>query len=34
MSGIKAVISDFGGVLTSPLQASFQAFQESSGVSL
>jgi putative hydrolase of the HAD superfamily len=34
MSGIKAVISDFGGVLTSPLQASFQAFQEASGVSL
>lgn len=34
MSGIKAVISDFGGVLTSPLQGSFQAFQESSGVSL
>jgi putative hydrolase of the HAD superfamily len=34
MSGIKAVISDFGGVLTSPLQDSFQAFQEVSGVSL
>lgn len=34
MSGIKAVISDFGGVLTSPLQDSFQAFQESAGVSL
>jgi putative hydrolase of the HAD superfamily len=34
MPGIKAVISDFGGVLTSPLQASFEAFQESSGVSL
>jgi putative hydrolase of the HAD superfamily len=34
MSGVQAVISDFGGVLTSPLQASFEAFQESSGVSL
>ena len=31
---IEAVISDFGGVLTSPLQDSFKAFQESSGVSL
>jgi putative hydrolase of the HAD superfamily len=34
VSGVSAVISDFGGVLTSPLQASFQAFQDSSGVSL
>ncbi len=34
MSGVEAVISDFGGVLTSPLRASFEAFQESSGVSL
>jgi putative hydrolase of the HAD superfamily len=34
MPGVKAVISDFGGVLTSPLQASFEAFHESSGVSL
>src|SRR5450755_3644010 len=34
MSGVQAVISDFGGVLTSPQQASFEAFQESSGVSL
>jgi putative hydrolase of the HAD superfamily len=32
--GVQAVISDFGGVLTSPLQAAFEAFQESSGVSL
>jgi putative hydrolase of the HAD superfamily len=32
--GIEAVISDFGGVLTSPLRGSFEAFQESSGVSL
>ena len=34
MSGVEAVISDFGGVLTSPLRTSFEAFQESSGVSL
>jgi epoxide hydrolase-like predicted phosphatase len=34
MSGVEAVISDFGGVLTSPLRASFEAFHESSGVSL
>jgi len=34
MGSIGAVISDFGGVLTSPLLGSFQAFQESSGVSL
>jgi putative hydrolase of the HAD superfamily len=34
MAGIEAVISDFGGVLTSPLVGSFAAFQESSGVSL
>ena len=34
MSPITAVISDFGGVLTSPLLDSFVAFQESSGVSL
>jgi epoxide hydrolase-like predicted phosphatase len=33
MAGIEAVISDFGGVLTSPLIASFAAFQESSGIS-
>jgi putative hydrolase of the HAD superfamily len=32
--GIEAVISDFGGVLTSPLRGSFEAFQDSSGVSL
>ena len=29
---IRAVISDFGGVLTSPLIESFMAYQESSGV--
>ncbi len=34
MAGIEAVISDFGGVLTSPLIGSFAAFQESSGISL
>jgi epoxide hydrolase-like predicted phosphatase len=31
---VEAVISDFGGVLTSPLIGSFLAFQESSGVPL
>ena len=31
---IEAVISDFGGVLTSPLLDSFMAFQDSSGISL
>jgi putative hydrolase of the HAD superfamily len=30
----RALISDFGGVLTSPLQAGFLAYQEESGVSL
>src|ERR1700754_142966 len=34
MDRVGAVISDFGGVLTSPLANSFQAFQESSGISL
>jgi epoxide hydrolase-like predicted phosphatase len=34
VSRIQAVISDFGGVLTSPLLDSFLAFQQSSGVSL
>jgi putative hydrolase of the HAD superfamily len=34
MSGIEAVISDFGGVLTSPLLNTFKAFEEASGVSL
>jgi epoxide hydrolase-like predicted phosphatase len=29
---IEAIISDFGGVLTSPLMDSFVAFQESSGI--
>jgi putative hydrolase of the HAD superfamily len=34
MAPVEAIISDFGGVLTSPLLGSFQAFQESSGISL
>jgi epoxide hydrolase-like predicted phosphatase len=31
---VGAIISDFGGVLTSPLQGAFQAFQDTSGVPL
>jgi putative hydrolase of the HAD superfamily len=34
MSRIEAVISDFGGVLTSPLIESYAAVQESSGIPL
>jgi putative hydrolase of the HAD superfamily len=34
LSEVRAVISDFGGVLTSPLLDSFLAFQNSSGISL
>jgi epoxide hydrolase-like predicted phosphatase len=34
MTPVRAVISDFGGVLTSPLLDSFLAFQNSSGISL
>jgi putative hydrolase of the HAD superfamily len=34
MSAIEAIVSDFGGVLTSPLLDSFAAFQDSSGISL
>jgi epoxide hydrolase-like predicted phosphatase len=34
MSRIQAVVSDFGGVLTSPLMNSFAAFQEAEGVPL
>jgi putative hydrolase of the HAD superfamily len=34
MSPVTAVISDFGGVLTSPLLESFAAFRDSSGISL
>jgi putative hydrolase of the HAD superfamily len=32
--GIEAVISDFGGVLTTPLIQSFMAFQDQTGISL
>jgi putative hydrolase of the HAD superfamily len=34
VSRIEAVISDFGGVLTTPLLDSFTAFQNASGISL
>jgi putative hydrolase of the HAD superfamily len=34
VSRYEAIISDFGGVLTSPLLDSFAAFQDSSGISL
>ena len=34
MSAIEAIVSDFGGVLTTPLLDSFLAFQNSSGISL
>jgi putative hydrolase of the HAD superfamily len=34
VSRFEAVVSDFGGVLTSPLMGSFAEFQNSSGVSL
>jgi putative hydrolase of the HAD superfamily len=34
MSAIEAVISDFGGVLTTPLLDTFRAFEAASGVSL
>ncbi len=34
MSRIEAIISDFGGVLTSPLLESFTALMDSSGISL
>jgi putative hydrolase of the HAD superfamily len=34
VSEIEAIISDFGGVLTSPLLDSFASFQDSSGISL
>ncbi len=33
MSRIEAIVSDFGGVLTSPLLDSFLAFEEQSGIS-
>jgi putative hydrolase of the HAD superfamily len=34
MSPIEAIVSDFGGVLTSPLLNSFVALQDSSGITL
>jgi epoxide hydrolase-like predicted phosphatase len=34
MASMEAVISDFGGVLTSPLAGSFAVFEETSGISL
>jgi putative hydrolase of the HAD superfamily len=34
MSPITAVVSDFGGVLTSPLREAFTAFEERSGISV
>ncbi|MDQ6744803.1 MAG: HAD family phosphatase [Actinomycetota bacterium] len=34
MSAIQGIVSDFGGVLTSPLLDSFIAYQEHSGISL
>jgi putative hydrolase of the HAD superfamily len=34
VSKIEAVVSDFGGVLTTPMLDSFLAFQKSSGISL
>jgi len=33
-SAIRAVVSDFGGVLTTPLAGSFQAFADQSGIDL
>ena len=32
MAGVRAVISDFGGVLTTPLIRSFAAFQDQTGI--
>ena len=32
MAGVRAVISDFGGVLTTPLMHSFAAFQDQTGI--
>jgi putative hydrolase of the HAD superfamily len=34
LARVDAIISDFGGVLTSPLLRSFEAFQDSSGIPL
>jgi len=32
-TGLRAIVSDFGGVLTTPLLAAFAAFQDDSGIS-
>jgi hypothetical protein len=32
VTAIRGVISDFGGVLTSPLQGAFAAMQETAGI--
>jgi putative hydrolase of the HAD superfamily len=32
-NGLRAIVSDFGGVLTTPLLAAFAAFQDDSGIS-
>ena len=34
MPGVRVVISDFGGVLTNPLEEAFLAYQEESGIAL
>ena len=34
MPGVRVIISDFGGVLTNPLEEAFLAYQESSGIPL
>lgn len=34
MAGVRVIISDFGGVLTNPLEEAFIAFQEESGIAL
>jgi epoxide hydrolase-like predicted phosphatase len=34
MSDVRVVISDFGGVLTNPLEEAFLAYQEESGIAL
>jgi putative hydrolase of the HAD superfamily len=34
MGDVRVVISDFGGVLTNPLEEAFLAYQEESGIAL
>jgi epoxide hydrolase-like predicted phosphatase len=34
MAGVRVIISDFGGVLTNPLEEAFLAFQQESGIAL